>query len=85
LNEVVAPPLVELSGGGALVSHAAPESLRAWVVYRAEGDGWVLEEIVPASYEGGVLAGVGGVGDQRGGAQRGREPGGAGARAVSGL
>lgn len=59
LNEVVAPPLVELSGGGALVSHAAPESLRAWVVYRAEGDGWVLEEIVPVSYEAVSLPGSG--------------------------
>ena len=49
----------EVVDGAAMVSHAAPESLRAWVVYRAEGDAWALEEIVPASYEAVSLPGSG--------------------------
>ena len=37
-GEVVAPPVVTPGEGGVTLVHAQPESLRAWVVYRAEGD-----------------------------------------------
>lgn len=47
--EVVAPPQVELGAGTATLGHEDPASLRAWVVYRAEGQGWALDRIVPAS------------------------------------
>jgi hypothetical protein len=58
-GEVVTPPLVEVVDGAAMVSHAEPESLRAWVVYRAEGEGWVIEKIVPAGQTSVGLPGAG--------------------------
>ncbi|MBA3547525.1 MAG: family 10 glycosylhydrolase [Nannocystis sp.] len=50
-DEVVAPPLVELlnNNNTAALSHEEPASLRAWVVYRAQGQGWALERLVPAN------------------------------------
>lgn len=45
----VDPPSVTLGQVGALVSHQDPAGLRAWVVYRAEGEGWAIDRIVPAS------------------------------------
>ncbi len=54
-DEVVAPPLVELVDGVATLSHPEPASLRAWVVYSAEGNGWELDRIVRASEPGVVL------------------------------
>jgi uncharacterized lipoprotein YddW (UPF0748 family) len=54
-DEVVAPPLVELVDGLATLSHPEPASLRAWVVYSAEGNGWELDRIVRASEPGVVL------------------------------
>lgn len=48
-GEVVAAPLVKLVAGTATLSHPDPASLRAWVVYRAEGQGWALDRITPAS------------------------------------
>jgi hypothetical protein len=45
----VVPPVVVVQGEGAQVSHAEPASLRAWVVYRAEGEGWVIDRVVPAA------------------------------------
>lgn len=47
--EVVAPPQVLLVAGTATLAHEDPASLRAWVVYKAEGEGWALDRIVPAS------------------------------------
>lgn len=45
----VDPPVVVVQGEGAQVSHADPASLRAWVVYSAEGEGWVIDRVVPAT------------------------------------
>jgi uncharacterized lipoprotein YddW (UPF0748 family) len=45
----VAPPQLELVGATATLTHADPAGLRAWAVYRAEGDGWALERLVPAA------------------------------------
>ena len=46
---MVDPPLVELVDGVATLSHGEPASLRAWLVYGPEGQGWALRRIVPAS------------------------------------
>jgi uncharacterized lipoprotein YddW (UPF0748 family) len=59
MNEDVAPPQVVLVEGGAMVSHAQPESLRAWVVYRALGEGWEIDRITPASQASVPLVGPG--------------------------
>ena len=48
-GEVVAPPVVTPGEGGVTLVHPQPESLRAWVVYRADGDAWTVEHVVPAS------------------------------------
>ena len=55
-DEVVAPPLVELVDATAMVSHGDPASLRAWVVYKGEGQGWALDRIVPANAASVALA-----------------------------
>ncbi len=49
VDEVVAPPQVELAGTTLTLTHAEPASLRAWALYAAEGEGWSLARIVPAS------------------------------------
>jgi uncharacterized lipoprotein YddW (UPF0748 family) len=48
-GETVAPPTVTLAGEVAQLSHAAPESLRAWVVYEKVGEEFVISEITPAT------------------------------------
>ncbi|MDC0716878.1 glycoside hydrolase family 10 protein [Nannocystis bainbridge] len=47
-DEVVAPPTVTLTGAQASLSHAAPDSLRAWVVYAQAGQEYVIDRVVPA-------------------------------------
>ncbi|MCB9705988.1 MAG: family 10 glycosylhydrolase [Myxococcales bacterium] len=43
------PPHVELAGEVASLAHADADRLRAYVVYAAGRDGWVLDRILPAS------------------------------------
>ena len=45
----VAPPGVTRTGTTLTVTHPRTGSLRSWVVYRADGAGWTVEEIVPAA------------------------------------
>ncbi len=52
----VAPPMVTVQQEGALVSHQDLAGLRAWVVYRGEGEGWAIDRIVPVSQTDIVLA-----------------------------
>ena len=46
VGDVVAPPWVEVADASAPVTHDDPASLRAWVVYRDEGGGWILDRVV---------------------------------------
>lgn len=48
-GEYVEPPSVTLNETVALPSHAAPESLRAWVVYRQTGQGFAIDRVKPAT------------------------------------
>ena len=59
VGETVAPPQAQLAGTSVTLSHAAPASLRAWVLYRAVGEGWEIERIVRASEPGLELPGPG--------------------------
>lgn len=58
-DEVVAPPQVAAAGTSVTLSHEDLEGLRAWVLYRAEGEGWVIERIARASEPGLELPGPG--------------------------
>ena len=48
VGQAVEPPAVGLDGGQASLSHAAPDSLRAWVVYAQSGQDFVIDRVVPA-------------------------------------
>lgn len=48
VGELVAPPEVVVDGEGVTLSHGDAAGLRAYVVYRGEGDGWAIDRIVPA-------------------------------------
>lgn len=58
-GESVAPPVVELVDATAQLSHADPANLRAWVLYQAEGEGWAIEQITPATQASVALPGPG--------------------------
>ena len=47
-DQAVEPPVVGLDGAQASLSHAAPDSLRAWVVYAQSGQDFVIDRVVPA-------------------------------------
>ncbi len=49
LGDVPAWPQVQVDGSRVRMSHAAPDTLRAWVVYADDGGAWRLERIVPAA------------------------------------
>ena len=49
VDEVVAPPVAELVGTTVNLEHEDLASLRAWVLYRPDGEAWTIERIVPAS------------------------------------
>jgi len=59
VGEVVAPPQVVLAGTSVMLSHDDAASLRAWVLYRSEGESWQIERIVRASEPGLELPGPG--------------------------
>ncbi|MCY1054964.1 family 10 glycosylhydrolase [Nannocystis sp. SCPEA4] len=48
-GQAVEPPNVALDGSQVSLSHATPDSLRAWVVYAQSGQEFVIERIVPAA------------------------------------
>jgi len=54
----VEPPTVTRVGTTLTVSHPRAAALRSWVVYRAEGAGWTVREVVPAE-RGMVTVGAG--------------------------
>ncbi|MBL9105245.1 MAG: family 10 glycosylhydrolase [Myxococcales bacterium] len=45
----VEPPQVELVGQSVSLGHADVAGLRAWVVYRQEGQGWAIDRVVPVA------------------------------------
>lgn len=45
----VAPPTATVTGTSVSLAHAAPETLRAWVVYAQLDAGWRVSQIVPAA------------------------------------
>lgn len=58
LGDVIEPPYVELDGESATLTAQDDTPLRAWVVYRDDGAGYVLDRIVPAA-ESTVVLGPG--------------------------
>lgn len=46
-SEGLDPPVVVATPEGALIEHEELERLRAWVLYRARGDGFVIEDVIP--------------------------------------
>ncbi len=48
-GKTVAAPKVTLEAGVATLEHQDSAPLRAWSVYRADGDAWVIDRIVPGS------------------------------------
>lgn len=52
----VAPPTVTEFAAVATLTHEAPETLRAWVVYDEQDGAWVIDRIVPATQTSVTLA-----------------------------
>ena len=48
-DQPFAPPHLAQDGATVALAHPEPAALRAYVVYAADGDGWVLDRILPAS------------------------------------